>query len=352
MSRITWQHWLLCGLVAVMPWLTTSARAEDPAPEAPRATRVRTAPPEGLVRVFTGEGEETLVGEYWLGIALATLPDVAKQQLGIENGLAVADVTADSPATKAGVKKHDILIKAGDVSLKSPSDLVRAVNAAKDKELALTLLRGGKEMVVKATPVKRSEAVETGKRYTLRVPQGEIREEIKRLEEALQSLKSKAGGDSLGLFFARPGVVAPPIALPKPAELPKGMAISISKEADKPAKIHVKKDDKEWDVTEDKLADLPEDVRAQVQKFLQGMTAPGIAAAAARSFLGGPKVAPVAPVPPIAPAVPVPPAAGVQSNRVYSYRVEGGASLEGKLDTIVKKLDELRKDVDELKAKK
>src|SRR4029450_544558 len=172
--------------------------------------------------------------------------------LGIELGLAVADVTAESPAAKAGFKKHDILIKAEGASLKSPSDLLKAVNEAKDHEMTITVLRSGKEQTIKATPVKRSEAIETAKRYELRAPKGEFRDEIKRLEEALQRLKAKAGGESLGLFFARPGVVAPQYtlpkaALPKAAELPKGMALSITKEADKPVKIHVKKDDKEWD---------------------------------------------------------------------------------------------------------
>jgi PDZ domain len=354
MSRITWKHWLLCGAVAAAPWHTAALVAQDTAPEAPRATRVA-RPPQGdvLVRLVEGGSEEQLVSEYWLGIAFEPLPDVVKQQLGIEHGLAVADVTAESPAAKAGFKKHDILIKAEGASLKSPSDLLKAVNEVKDHEMAITVLRGGKEQTIKAKPVKRSEAIETAKRYELRAPKGEFRDEIKRLEEALQSLKTKAGGESVSLFFARPGVVGPQYTLPKAAELPKGMALSITKEADKPVKIHVKKDDKEWDVTEDKLDELPADVRKEVEKAIQGMSARGLAAAVARGFVGGPKVAPLAPgAVPAVPAPPLPPATGSQ-NKIYSYRVEGGgSSLEGKLDTIMKKLDELRKDVDDLRAKK
>jgi PDZ domain len=356
MSRITWKHWLLCGAVAAAPWHTTALVAQDTAPAAPRATRVA-RPPQGdvLVRLVEGDSEEPLVSEYWLGIMFESLPDVVKQQLGIEHGLAVADVTAESPAAKAGFKKHDILIKADGASLKSPTDLLKAVNEAKDHEMTITVLRGGKEQTIKATPVKRAEAIEAlkGKSYELRAPKGEFRDEIKRLEEALQSLKAKAGGESLGLFFARPGVVAPQYTLPKAAELPKGMALSITKDADKPVKIHVKKDDKEWDVTDDKLDELPADVRKEVEKAIQGMSARGLAAAVARGFVGGPKMAPLAPgAAPAVPAPPLPPATGSQ-NKIYSYRVEaGGSSLDGKLDTIMKKLDELRKDVDDLRAKK
>jgi hypothetical protein len=90
-----------------------------------------------------------------------------------------------------------------------------------------------------------------------------------------------------------------------------------------------------------------------VEKAIQGMSARGLAAAVARGFVGGPKVAPLAPgAVPAVPVPPLPPATGSQ-NKIYSYRVEaGGGSLEGKLDTIMKKLDELRKDVDDLRAKK
>src|SRR6185436_7849933 len=78
----------------------------------------------------------------------------------------------------------------------------------------------------------------------------------------------KAGDDALSLFFARPGVVAPSINVFKRNDLPKNMSIRIAKEGNKPAKIYVKKDDQEWEVTDDKLGDLPEEVRPHVQQFL------------------------------------------------------------------------------------
>ena len=53
-------------------------------------------------------------GEYWLGVQIAELPEVAKQQLGVDQGLVVEDVMPDSPAAKAEIRKHDILVKADD----------------------------------------------------------------------------------------------------------------------------------------------------------------------------------------------------------------------------------------------
>jgi membrane-associated protease RseP (regulator of RpoE activity) len=351
------KHWktrLACGVMVAVPWLAASAAAQEAARE-PRPAWTRVAQPEGGLLTFVAEAEP-LRGEYWLGISLGTLPDVAKDQLGIGHGLVVSDVRPDDPAAKAGIQKHDILIKAGDAALKTPADLIKAVDAAKETELTLTVVRGGKELAIKVTPIKRSEAQDA---VTLR-PRGEFREEIKRLEEALENLKGKVGEQPLSLFLARPGVVAPGITLTKPAELPQGMVISVSKEGDKPATIHVKRGDQEWEVTEDKLGDLPEDVRKHVEKFLQRMAAPGIAASAVTGFLGGLKVAPTMPVPPVPPAAVLPPAPPKAPARTYSYRLESSDRREGKLDmgaledkltSIMKKLDELRKDVDELRTK-
>src|SRR3954465_10408705 len=65
--------------------------------------------------------------DYWLGVQVAAVPDLAKKQLAIDDGLAVEDVTDGSPAAKAEIKKFDILVRAGDAPLKGISDLVKAV---------------------------------------------------------------------------------------------------------------------------------------------------------------------------------------------------------------------------------
>jgi hypothetical protein len=69
------------------------------------------------------EKEDAAHSEYWLGVQLAALPELARQQLGVDYGLAVEDITPDSPAAKAEIKPHDILVKAGDVPLKEAGDL-------------------------------------------------------------------------------------------------------------------------------------------------------------------------------------------------------------------------------------
>lgn len=313
--------------------------------------------------------------EYWLGIALGELPEVAQQQLGLDGGLVVADVMDDSPAAKAEFKKHDILIKADDKPLKSPPDLLKVVDGSQGKEVAIVLIRSGKDRTITVVPVKRADAAKAQsekERVELVVPQAEFRDEIRNLEDVLNKLKSKAGDGALSLWFPKPAVVAPRVeyklASPtkvRKVEFPKNLSVQINKQGGEPTKIHVKQGEKEWSITEDErgisLSELPEDIRAHVNGLLHGSPASGMPGWAQTKML---RVAPsgkiegeikIVPVPPAAPAAPQPPVAGAppappappQIARLNAYRVESGG-VEAKLDAIMKKLDQLSKEVDEL----
>jgi membrane-associated protease RseP (regulator of RpoE activity) len=302
---------------------------------------------------------EAPASKYWIGIGLGELNEIVKEQLGLEHGLVVDDVMPDSPALAAGFKKNDILVKVGDKALQGPAELVAAVEEAQETELAIGVLRGGKETTIKVTPTKRPEP--TYEARVIELPQGaggELRDEIKRLEEALNMLKDKAGKEGLGIVFARPGVVAQNIDALKRDEFPKELSISVHKEGDKPAEIHVKQGDKEWKVTEDKMGELPDDVRPHVHHFFGRLWGPGIREMGMRSLVGGPKLAPgVARVPSVRPPVPAPqsvpvdpPVAAPRTTRSYQYRLESRGS-DDKLDEIMKELKALRKEVDELRGK-
>ena len=88
----------------------------------------------------------------------------------------------------------------------------------------------------------------------------------------------KIGKEGAGFFFAKPAVVAPrvDVRIPelwrttaaKSAEFPKDLSVAIKKEGGEPAKIHVKRGEKEWNVAEDKLDDLPGDIRHYVEQML------------------------------------------------------------------------------------
>jgi membrane-associated protease RseP (regulator of RpoE activity) len=331
--------------------------------------------------------------EYWLGLQIAALPEVIKKQLAVEDGLVVEEVAEDSPAAKAEIKKFDILVKAGETPLKSLTDLVKAVDASQGKEIIITIVRNGKNQTIKVIADKRPEAERFTLQHTLQFPQPEFRAEIKRLEEALEGLKAKAGKDGVGFFFAKPGVVARSVELNDAeiavkamaekamaartwkVELPKNLSVQINKEGDQPAKIRVKRGEKEWNVAEDKLAELPGDIQHYVEQML-GKT---VAAYKAVRVTPGGRVEGdvlIAPMPPKPATAPKPPAglqaaspvkpATTQANRTMTVRTHHKAEdADLKLDTIIKKLDErsesiekldkkveeLRKEIDQLRKK-
>lgn len=67
-------------------------------------------------------------------------------------GVLVAYVEPDSPADKAGLKEHDVLISYDDQKLFAPEQLAKLVRADKpQREITLGIVRGGKSQQVKLT---------------------------------------------------------------------------------------------------------------------------------------------------------------------------------------------------------
>jgi hypothetical protein len=143
-----------------------------------------------VYRVTLGPASET--SEYYLGVALGGLDQGLSSQLKMPlmQGVAVNGVEPGSPAEKAGIKPHDILLSfsfsvKGNEALagrafrpgwmklsfsvnneafaviESPEQLARVVNELKNMPLRLRLLRAGKEMVVNVTPETRTVKTES-----------------------------------------------------------------------------------------------------------------------------------------------------------------------------------------------
>ena len=353
---------LFCSAVGVMmagSWGRVFAQSAD---VAPTVVREAAEEQEVLFLLDDKESEASADGEYWLGIGLSPLPELARQQLGLEGGLVVEDVAAESPAAKAEIKRLDILIKAGEASLKEPADLVKSVEKIKGGVLTIIAVRGGKQITASVSPAKRPKAEDSAdvlKSLRVRVP--ELGAEIEQVEAALAKLKAKTGGAGVNLFFPKPAMVAPRVDV-KAVELPKNMTVKITKEGNLPAKVLVKKENQEWEVTEEKLSELPEDVRKHVQQYLNQ---PHNFQMHYKGQVGSVQMSPESPleykiVPPTrytparaaTPAKPASPAGAYapQVARVQSYRVEReDKAVESKLDAILKKLDQLQKEVDELR---
>ena len=100
-------------------------------------------------------------GKFWIGVECREAQPDLRAQLGLDDGqgLVVVHVAEDSPAAKAGVKQHDVVVSAGDAKLGRPQDLVKAVDATDGKELALKIYRSGKEKTVQIAPGERPKDV-------------------------------------------------------------------------------------------------------------------------------------------------------------------------------------------------
>jgi len=210
-------------------------------------------------------------GEYWIGIMGAPIDPLLKTHLKIDSGVVVQHVVLDSPADKAKIKENDILLKFGDAEIGDVLGLAEAVTENEDKEANVTLLREGKEKTVAVTPAKRPTRMP--------IPAMPQPADWRKFQEWMKKLeKGELPEDPFNMWFVQPGVVLPKEwkdlyrGVPGPPRtlhrLPKNTSVTVTKSEEGPAKIVVKKDGETWEVNEDELDTLPEDVREIVKGVL------------------------------------------------------------------------------------
>lgn len=249
----------LCAVALAVASVGVARAAESPAPPG--------TPDLGEPKAVEMSGQAVNLSDYWIGLGCYPVQEALRAQLGLaeDQGLAVEQVVGESPAAKAGIQPYDVLVKAGDKPLGGLQDLIDAVDAAKDQELVLDLIRAGKPIQIKVTPEKRPEMPAP----TLR-PKAPGASDWDGLRKYFEEFRPGEGGKPPWRFrFWGPGTILPPEAQPY-APLPGNMAITITKAGDEPAKIVVKRGDETWEVTEDSLDQLPDDVRPHVERMLSG----------------------------------------------------------------------------------
>jgi serine protease Do len=87
----------------------------------------------------------------WLGVQIQPVTDEIAESMGLTatKGALVSDVTASSPAAKAGIKTGDTVVAVDGADVMEPKDLARRVAQIKPgKPVELTLMRDGKETKV------------------------------------------------------------------------------------------------------------------------------------------------------------------------------------------------------------
>lgn len=360
---------------------------------------------EALEAVTEDVWGEMPVSEYWIGVQIAPVSPEIRKHLPIQHGVLVEQVYPDSPALQAGMKADDILLQVGDAKIETGPDLIKAVDAAKATELSFIVLRGGKEQKLTVTPTKRAEATLEARTRNAPAPRMEkLQAAQKQFEKALEALRAETQPEgTVDFMLVRPGAF---LAQAAETKMPDDLIVQITKEGNKPAKVHVKQGDKSWDTSADKLDVLPKEVRPHVEQFLSGggshgflhleaprvdmhrqsfnlkVAPPGVVppvvAAIPPPFVRGSTTAVPVPATPAVPAVPGVPGvytypgapatapALARAATVWSQAIAPHTNSDAKLDQILKKLDSLaspdleemkrelkslRKEVDELRKK-
>ncbi len=228
---------------------TISALAGDDEPQANTPPAEEKSPPNRFP-------------EYWLGVRLRV----------DDQGIIVQEVVPDSPAAKAGFAQNDVIVKVNDKKITDVSEVLQAVEAAKDKEMKLEIIRDGQPKTIAVTPAKRPEEA--------RIPVPPPGSDFEAFRKWIEQLPPGSGFGQQGPMqfrFFRPAVILPHGA-PIHPPLPENMSISITKTGDKPADIVVKMGDEKWEVSEKDLDKLPEKVRPYVDRMLGLATSSGAGA--------------------------------------------------------------------------
>jgi hypothetical protein len=137
-----------------------------------------------------------------------------------------------------------------------------------------------------------------------------------------------------------------------PAQLPESLSITITREGKQPAKIKVKQQEREIETTEDKVGELPEDLRRYVEPMLGRPRAtlnlrgaPGAPQRATLRLNNRPGAA--ADV-----IIPAPPGAEQPQRRVRALPPGGPEDVEKRLEALERRLDELQRTVRPLDDRK
>ena len=231
---------------------------------------------------------------HWIGVQVVPVPDLLVSHFGVKDDntglVAVQQVVADSPASKSGVKRGDVIVKFGDEEIHSLKELVQRVAEAKDTEQTMVVIREGKPMELKVTPEARPEQPMAMRPFGGPMPFRSIpmqppgnmppgmklgpdvwigpRDPQKMMKEMEDYFRQMQGGIDGEQLLELPDEA--PIDMQGSAHR---LEMSSKTDSEGNTKIHIKKYVKDGDKVEEKtyeasgIEELPEDIRGEVQKL-------------------------------------------------------------------------------------
>ncbi len=210
---------------------------------------------------------------YWIGIRGRSIESAVLRthlQLAEDMGVVIEEIMDNSPAAKAGLRKHDILLRANGDAVDNMQVLQSLVRASKEKPLELKIIRLGKQEKISLVPEVLPKEMLERQRAAAAGPMGRMNGQLygRRLDAAgMQQLLAQLGMRDFG-----PGMVFRPGEQQEFQHMQGGVSISVRRNNDGPAHITVKQGDKIWRIEgndKEALNKLPENVRPQVEQLLK-----------------------------------------------------------------------------------
>ena len=135
-QSLPWDTFLLVAMMLVASVCAQTQAAQDE--ESPKA--------ETAEDIAAEESAEERT--YWIGIRGRSIESAVLRthlQLAEDMGVVIEEVMDNSPAAKAGLRKHDILIRVNGDAVDNMQVLQSLVRASKEKPLELKIIRLGKQ---------------------------------------------------------------------------------------------------------------------------------------------------------------------------------------------------------------
>lgn len=240
--------------------------------------------PLSIAEVDPGQVQEN---RYRIGLDCGPCTEPLRVHLRLPDdaGLLVNSVMEDSPAGRSGIRRFDVIVEANGRPVGAVAELVQAVNTARDAEMELAIIREGNRQLVKVTPEQRDDEEIQRLRdgFANRLGQGawpsgmgSFAQAQAELERALQQMQQQFGLNS-GWQQIRPGIIlddqnASSSSTSTHVMMHNGQRLSIKVErnGNSPANITVERGNDKWELTENDIAQLPDDIRPLVENHLNG----------------------------------------------------------------------------------
>ena len=254
--------------------------------------------------VFVAAVDATVDAEqpkYWIGLLCIDVSDALRAQLNLEAnvGLLIDAVTEDSPASKQGLERTDILLSVRLAAeppeklsrkLSQVGDLVKIIQEAETKPLQFEILRRGVRKTIEVTPVERSTQIGNV------LLGGILSDDTERRIHVVTP-----NTNDIRMFIAGPMFES----ARKSPPLPEGVLMEFHQVVGETEKVIVKKGDQKWETSVEEVAKLPDEIRVIVlQQLLARRSGPVPPIAVFPPNFTAPPVPPIVPAAPGAPVQP------------------------------------------------